>query len=99
MVNTLNRHGDPSLHLAVHLRHKEMVRLLLDSGADIISKNGGGWSALQEVHRVIALLINTQTQTYAHDAQRTHDERLLSVMHTLFPIQTPPATVYNAHRA
>lgn len=69
MVNTLDRHGNPPLHLAVHLRHKEMVRLLLDSGADIISKNGGGWSALQEVPHPIDLCRCTPTHTHAQDTQ------------------------------
>mmetsp|Transcript_42831 Transcript_42831/g.108127 ORF Transcript_42831/g.108127 Transcript_42831/m.108127 type:complete len:673 (-) Transcript_42831:32-2050(-) len=47
-LNIRDRRGNPALHLAIHTRQKEIVRLLLSRGADILLKNGGGWTALQE---------------------------------------------------
>ena len=41
-TNARDRHGNPPLHLAVHLQNKSLTRLLLESKADITWKNGGG---------------------------------------------------------
>ena len=42
-VNARDRKGNPALHLATHLQNEEIIRLLVEAGADISWKNGGGW--------------------------------------------------------
>jgi len=41
-------HGNPPIHLAIHLRYLDVVQELLNFGSDPTVKNGGGWSALDE---------------------------------------------------
>lgn len=57
VANQADRHGNPPLHLAAHLRHKQMVLLLLEHGADVTAKNGGGWSSLQEARVVVVVAV------------------------------------------
>ncbi|KAL6062245.1 Ankyrin repeat domain-containing protein 13B [Balamuthia mandrillaris] len=40
--------GNPPLHLAIHFRYRDVVKLLLRKGADPTFKNGGMWSPIQE---------------------------------------------------
>jgi hypothetical protein len=47
-LNQRDRHGNPPLHIALHLRHKDIISYLLSEGADPTAKNGGGWNSLQE---------------------------------------------------
>ncbi len=47
-INERDMHGNPALHIAIHLRYRDVVRLLLSRGADPTYKNGGMWSPLQE---------------------------------------------------
>lgn len=47
-INQRDWHGNPPLHLAIHLKFHEIVELLLEKGADPSFKNGGGWNSLDE---------------------------------------------------
>jgi len=69
-INERDWHGNPPLHLAIHLQFPEIVELLLQKGADIVVKNGGGWSALQEsiatknreIITLIVMAVNSKVQ-------------------------------------
>ena len=41
-INARDRRGNPPLHIATHLQNEEIIKLLLESDADITWKNGGG---------------------------------------------------------
>jgi len=47
-LNKRDPRGNPPLHIAIHLRHKEIINALLSAGVDPTMKNGGGWNSLQE---------------------------------------------------
>jgi len=47
-LNHRDWNGNPPLHLAVHFRHKDIIELLIKHGADPLSRNGGGYSVMQE---------------------------------------------------
>ncbi|PRP85449.1 ankyrin repeat domain-containing protein 13C [Planoprotostelium fungivorum] len=47
-LNHRDWNGNPALHLAIHLKNKDIVRILLQRGADPSVRNGGGYSSMQE---------------------------------------------------
>jgi len=60
IIDSRDRRGNPPLHLAIHLRHRDIVQALLQAGADPLVKNGGGWNALQEAIASSDRLISTE---------------------------------------
>lgn len=41
-INVRDRRGNPPLHLAIHSQNIDIINLLLNAGADLSWKNGGG---------------------------------------------------------
>lgn len=61
-LNQRDRRGNTPLHIAIHLKKREIIHLLLLYGADVTYKNGGGWSPLQEA--VASGEMRTVTELY-----------------------------------
>jgi hypothetical protein len=62
LINQRDRRGNTPLHIAIHLRRRDIVHILILYGADVTYKNGGGWSPLQEA--VAAAEMRTVTELF-----------------------------------
>lgn len=61
-VNQRDRRGNTPLHIAIHLKNRDLIHLLLLYGADVTYKNGGGWTPLQEA--IASAEMRTVTEIY-----------------------------------
>ena len=66
-LNKRDPRGNPPLHIAIHLRHKDVINALLSAGVDPTVKNGGGWNSLQEA--VASAERETAIQVYVASMQ------------------------------
>lgn len=73
--DTAKRYGERPLHMAVALGHAEMVKILLDAGADPNAKGGTAehsplHAAVQNGNvEIVALLLNAGADPNARDKQ------------------------------
>jgi len=65
-----NRGGESALHVACRNDQAEVVRALLDHGADVNARNGNGWTALHYSYRnetIASMLIDYGACVYEKD--------------------------------
>jgi len=93
-LNQRDRRGNTPLHIAIHLKKREIIHLLLLYGADITYKNGGGWSPLQEA--VASGEMRTVTELYLLTQmalQQRFEKRISELMLGIERVEQSPLNI------